>query len=233
MAVPEFHWICSAHRLPRVISWLMSGIAVLSVALVLSTSAAQPQAQQRSLFAFTTNDFWLNLHHYLYVLGRAHRGAPDATQASVVSAPDDEKHGLAPLNDEDRIVWEAAVTAYATGPSRQSSVFQRPLSTMTIELARTADNGEFPMVLGPPFDNVVRQMLEHAAPMYRKAWWGTHRAMNEQYVAHLQQQALAHLPAPLAGPSLPDGCRRVRELAGRLLIHRRTDGAVVERQRGQ
>jgi len=63
----------------------------LGVALVLSMSATQ--SRQSSLFAFTTDDFWLNLHHYLYVLGRARRGAPDATRASILSAPDDEKQG--------------------------------------------------------------------------------------------------------------------------------------------
>src|SRR5437773_1229571 len=50
--------------------------------------AAGPAAQSQasSLFAFTTNDFWLNLHHYLYVLGRAHRRMPDATQLAVAGA---------------------------------------------------------------------------------------------------------------------------------------------------
>jgi hypothetical protein len=38
-----------------------------------------------SLFAFTTNDFWLNLHHYLYVLGRAHSRVPDAMQLGLRS----------------------------------------------------------------------------------------------------------------------------------------------------
>jgi hypothetical protein len=88
-------------------------LSVLLVAL-LTWSTAGPAAQsQPSLFVFTTNDFWLNLHHYLYVLGRAHSHMPDATQPAVASAPDDERQGLRTLNDEEHRNWDASVTAYA------------------------------------------------------------------------------------------------------------------------
>ena len=38
-------------------------------------------------FAFSTDDVWLNLHHYLYVLGRSRSGTPDATQQAVWASP--------------------------------------------------------------------------------------------------------------------------------------------------
>src|SRR5437764_6284304 len=119
-------------------------IAMLNAALVASPAASQGAQSRPELFAFTTNDFWLNLHHYLYVLGRAHRGAPDATQAAVATAPDDEKQGLAQMSEADRAIWETAVNASVAGLSRQSSVFQQPLSAMTIQLARTGDVAGFP-----------------------------------------------------------------------------------------
>lgn len=62
-------------------------MGVLLVGVV--TWAAGATAQAPPLFAFTTHDFWLNLHHYLYVMGRAHAGMRDATQPAVASAPDD------------------------------------------------------------------------------------------------------------------------------------------------
>jgi hypothetical protein len=173
-----------------------AAVVLLSGGMAMATSVSPPgQPQSASLFAFGTDDFWLNLHHFLYVLGRAHRGAPDAAQIAVAGAPDEEKQGLALLSDDERQVWDKAVQASADGLSRQSSVFQRPLSTMTIALGKTGDVAAFPASLGPMFDTAVREMLERAAPVYRKAWWARHHAMNQQYVARLQQQLDREGPA--------------------------------------
>ena len=55
---------------------------------------------------------------------------------------------------------------------------------MTIALARTGDATAFPVAA---FDAATRDLLERAAPIYRKAWWSRHRAMNQTYVARLQE----------------------------------------------
>jgi len=175
--------------MPRILR--RSGVLL---AAVLAFWAARPAAQPRasSLFAFTTNDVWLNLHHYLYVLGRAHNRMPDATQAAVASAPDDEREGLLLLTDEERHIWDESAAAYANGLSRQSSVFQPPLGTITINLANTGDVMPFPAI---SFDPAARNTLERAASVYRKGWWTRHRAMNDQYIARLQQQIERDGPA--------------------------------------
>jgi len=154
---------------------------VLLAMCVAATVVAQPRT---SYFEFTTNDFWLNLHHYLYVLGRAHSNAPDATQPAVATAPDDERRGLSLLTEEERQSWASAVDSYARGISQKTSFFQPPLATMTISLAKTGDVPAFPVATWNAAD---REVLERAAPLYRKAWWTRHRAMNEQYVAELQR----------------------------------------------
>ena len=62
----------------------------LAVAGLVAIFAAVPGAQperQSSIFAINSDDFWLNLHHFLYVLGRARLGIPDASRAPVVDAP--------------------------------------------------------------------------------------------------------------------------------------------------
>ena len=168
--------------------------------------AAGPAAQSQtsSLFAFTTNDFWLNLHHYLYVLGRAHRRMPDATQLAVASAPEDERQGLLLLTNEERSIWDASVTGYASSLSRQSSVFQPPLAPMTITLANTGDVTGFPPA---SFDAAARGTLERAATVYRKAWWPRHRAMNDQYLARLQQQLERD------GPAIVEALTRIYQLS--------------------
>ena len=157
-------------------------------AVMLMVAAANPFAQPRpAYFEFTTNDFWLNLHHYLYVLGRAHNGASDAMQPAVATAPDDEKQGLALLTDEERQIWVRAVDSYSRGLSQQSSFFQTPLAPMTIGLAKTGDVPSFPVLT---WNAANRETLERAAPVYRKAWWPRHRAMNERYLAELRQRSI-------------------------------------------
>ena len=168
-------------------------LTILLLGLAVVTSAGQ--GRPASYFEFTTNDFWLNLHHYLYVLGRAHGGAPDATQPAVASAPDDEKQGLALLTEDERQAWSAVVDAYAKGTSRLPSMFQNPLATMTISLAKTGDVPAFPVSTWKSSD---RETLERAAPLYRKAWWPRHRAMNERYIAELQRSIDRDGPAIVA-----------------------------------
>jgi hypothetical protein len=151
----------------------------------MSAGGAQPATvRAESLFQFSTDDFWLNLHHYLYILGRAHNNAADATQPAVASAPDDERQGLAALTEEERRVWNEAVAVYANGLSREASFLQPPLAPMSVALARAGDSASFPVAT---FDSVARAALERAAPLYRKAWWPRHDAMNRQYVRDLQQ----------------------------------------------
>jgi hypothetical protein len=168
----------------------------LSTALFVMCAAAAVVAQPRtSYFAFTTDDFWLNLHHYLYVLGRAHNNASDAKEPAVASAPDDEKQGLSLLSEEERQSWAVAVDSYARGVSQNTSFFQPPLATMTISLAKTGDVPDFPVTTWKQAD---RETLERAAPAYRKAWWPRHRAMNERYVAELQRSIDRDGPAIVA-----------------------------------
>ena len=46
-------------------------------------------AQSTAIFNIRPDDFWLNLHKFLYVLGRAENRAADARQAPVADAPAD------------------------------------------------------------------------------------------------------------------------------------------------
>lgn len=79
----------------------------LLVGLVLATQSATP------IFRFETGGFWLNLHHFLYVLGRVEATMPDITREAVAGAPADEESGLAGLGESNRRVWRDAVASYA------------------------------------------------------------------------------------------------------------------------
>lgn len=168
----------------------------LAIALLLVPMAAGPspvasalarQAVQTTpapIFVFETDEFWLNLHHFLYVLGRAQAKMRDASAPSVVGAPGEAERGLAMLADSERRAWIESVAAYATGYSRRSLVFDEALATVTRALSEADDRPT--LVEGVAIEPAARTALEHAAPIYRKVWWPAHRASNEAFRASLQ-----------------------------------------------
>ena len=195
-------------------------VGTMMIAMAVATSVAQ--SRPTSYFQFTTDDFWLNLHHYLYVLGRARSGAPDAREPAVASAPDDEKQGLALLTDDERNAWSAAVETYSKGLSQQPSMFQNPLARITLSLAKTGDVPEFPVsTLGAS----ERGTLESAAPAYRKAWWARHRARNERYIADLQRALDTDGPAIVAFLSRVYGLDWPRQYPSHVVVYAMWAGA--------
>src|ERR1051325_6758650 len=92
------------------------------VALLLAAQAGVPTVALAKagprIFTFEADGFWLNLHHFLYVLSRAQAGTPDSKRAAVINAPIDQEDGLNHLSDAERKVWTDAVTFYANGPGK-------------------------------------------------------------------------------------------------------------------
>lgn len=166
---------------------------VLIVAiLALAGAAAQdrPSPPAPPIFTFETGGFWLNLHHFLYVLGRAEAKTPDAAREAVAGAPADAARGLERLTSEERARWTAAVSVYAAGMSRKDTVFDAPLYTMTSALARA---GDAPSLTGlADVDREAAAALADVAAIYRKTWWPAHRAANEAWVRALEPLLAAH-----------------------------------------
>jgi hypothetical protein len=70
---------------------------------------AAPQAKTRqTIFIFHSGEFWLNLHHFLYVLGRAENKTRDSSRSAVVNAPKDQEQGLAKLTPAEQAIWREA-----------------------------------------------------------------------------------------------------------------------------
>lgn len=162
-------------------------ITILALALLAQTSSP--------IFRFETDGFWLNLHHFLYVLGRVEAKMPDIKREAVVNAPADEAAGLASLTEAERLVWREAVSFYAKGLSRQDTVFDRSLVTVTNTMRR-ADATRPASAL--PIDPALAGVLDRAAPLYRKAWWPQHNAANRAWLQAMQAPLKAHGPALLA-----------------------------------
>jgi hypothetical protein len=156
----------------------------LALALVFAPAAAAQDSPRSEppIFRIQTNEFWLNLHNFLYVLGRHHSGQRDATRDAVVQAPADEQRGLAGLTQAERDRWQRAVQQYARTTSRRDPVFDPRLPDL---LAALADQDDASSLARASIEPSVARVLEDAAHIYRKAWWNEHSASNEGLKASL------------------------------------------------
>lgn len=170
----------------------VAAAALLALTLAVPASVrAQPTAP---IFTYHSS-FWLNLHHFLYVLGRVEAKRPDVTRRAVAGAPDDEAQGLARATDDERRVWREVVAAYAKGPSRRDPVFDRGLIAAGQALAR-ADGAA--SLEGAGVTAELATLLERAAPVYRRYWWDAHGRANEARWAELEPLVGAHGQVVLA-----------------------------------
>lgn len=160
--------------------------SALALALALAPRAAPAQMfQQAAPFRFTPDAFWLNLHQFLYVLGRAHSGAPDATRSAVSTAGPDEERGLKDMNSEEAATWRRAVDWYAAGASSLDAVFDETLIAAALDLAAARDAPT--LVPTTRIDKATRAALESAAPIYRKTFWASHLAANRRFQAGMER----------------------------------------------
>jgi hypothetical protein len=158
--------------------------AVIAILLLLSTCAVVPAATpSKPIFIFHTDEFWLNLHHFLYVLGRAQNKTSDASREAVIGAPADQEKGFAALSASERNVWNEAVSAYASGNSKKDLIFDEPLTQLTKALAHA---GDAPSLDTAGIDSTTLAILQRAAPIYRKAWWPKHQKANRAWVTAMQ-----------------------------------------------
>lgn len=151
--------------------------------------------QTGSTFVFHTGEFWLNLHHFLYVLGRAENKERDASREAVSGAPADQERGFAKLSPKEQQIWREAVAAYAGGVSQKDLVFDAPLPALTIALAHADDAKSLSKL---KLDPAIASTLERAAPIYRKAWWAQHHDANRIWQQSIQLLVDRHGAAVLA-----------------------------------
>ena len=142
---------------------------------------AQTQAKPAAapIFRVQADGFWLNLHSFLYVLGRAEAGMPDIHRRAVENAPRDQDAGLARLTESERQVWREAVAAYAKGLSQKDAVFDKEVFSVTNALLTATDSSGI-------------DVLDRAAPIYRKAWWPQHQKANHARADELQALVAQH-----------------------------------------
>lgn len=166
----------------------MRRICLVLVAVSLLAGAGPAGAERHigqapPIFRFTANGFWLNLHHFLYVLGRAEAQMPDRQRRAVAGAPAEQVAGLAALTGAEQQAWSEVVTAYAAGPSRQDLVFDRAMVATTTAIQRA---GSAPSLTAAGVEPATMTLLERAASIYRALWWPAHLKANTEQAAALQ-----------------------------------------------
>jgi len=159
------------------------------VALLLAAQTSSP------IFRFETEGFWLNLHHYLYVLGRVEAKMPDINRRAVARAPIDQAEGLKSVSEAERQAWNESVAFYARGLSRLNAIFDGELIAATNMLRRVQENTS-PSKL--KLDPAVAAALSRAAPIYLKVWWPRHQEANRARVREYTRLVDDHGPEVLA-----------------------------------
>ena len=169
---------------------------LIAILLLLSTCVVVVPAAKPSnpIFIFHTDEFWLNLHHFLYVLGRAQNKTTDASREAVIGAPADQEKGLAILTASEHNVWNEAVSAYASDISKKDLVFDDPLTELTKALAQAGDARSLDAA---GIDPATAAILQRAEPIYRKAWWPKHQSANRAWLSSMQRYVDQHGPTVL------------------------------------
>lgn len=143
---------------------LASLVALLLAAACTTTATAPPPPVPRGSSVFVLhNNFWMNVHHFLFDQGRRLRGARVVVVGSV----------------EERDRWIAAVNLYRSRYDRRELLFDDELIRIKQVLSASGSDTELPAEL--PAE--IRTALLDVAPIYRARWWNEHRDSNEVWIA--------------------------------------------------
>ena len=163
--------------------------SLIITTIIFSTSLSAGAQPANPIFVFHTDEFWLNLHHFLYVLGRAENKEKDTAREAVAGAPADQESGIQHLTADEQKIWREAVAFYAAGPGKKDVVFDATMPPLTNSLVRA---GEARSLTGTDVDPAVASVLQRSEPIYRKAWWKKHHEANRNWHKRTQQLIEQH-----------------------------------------
>ena len=169
---------------------MITRTTILGVLFCTTACSAAPQpvttpTSGSKLFAMQSN-FWVNLHHFLYVTARARRGS-DATRPAVTRALADTA-GFGVLSPPMRANWDEALAYYDRTIAERDILFDSALVVVNVTLSRVKTES----LRGTPLDTALAAALERAAPAYRAVWWSRHDAANRRWMAAVQPLLAQH-----------------------------------------
>jgi hypothetical protein len=137
-----------------------------------------PLVAETRLFSFHSN-FWVNLHHFLYVTARARAGL-DATRTPITTALADTA-GFGALSAAQQHAWDAALAHYTAAVSRRDILFDSSLVAVNDRLAEL--EGAATLTGASGLDAGIAAALDRAAAVYRGLWWPRHDATNRKWIS--------------------------------------------------
>jgi hypothetical protein len=154
---------------------------------VVIAQPTSPAAEVAGLQLFS--DFWLNLHHFLYVSAWARRPDVAGRRRLAMPLPPD---AAGSLSTEEQTAWDVAVSYYDRELASKDLLFDTRLTAINTALAgaSTLDG------LGLAAEH--RRVLEAAGPVYRRHWWPRHDMANRAWISDVARRT-----APLA-PQIVD-----------------------------
>jgi hypothetical protein len=152
-------------------------VAITAVAAPTRAETQHPLAAGLPLFE-AHSDFWMNLHHVLYVQAMRRRNAHGAK----LWAPPD--YPLSPTADElsepQRRVWETALAYYERVVVDKDPLGDAELDRVNDILRRAETASSLSSDELPPG---LRAVLNNAAPVYRATSWPHHDRANRAWIA--------------------------------------------------
>jgi hypothetical protein len=161
---------------------------VSPVAMAANRPAAQQPPETVPVFEFHSG-FWVNLHHFLYLQGRARNLAKEpATPATLADRQDFPAAASTDgLTAEQLRAWNAAVDAYAADWSvrdLQLNIDMAVVNNRLGELENCADiSGKNRVECKADLRADLMTALEEAAPVYRAKWWNEQDRANRTWIA--------------------------------------------------
>jgi hypothetical protein len=150
--------------------------ALVAVSTIAPAAAQSPRPSP--IFRLESDEFWLNLHHFL---GEDVRRDQYRSRRRLVRSGARPAHSLTMRSRPGRR------RAYAAGLSKLDAVRGEPFPTITAALAMADDA---PTLSG--VDAGATETLTRAAPIYRKAWWPAHRAANRAWQSSIEALVNRH-----------------------------------------
>ncbi|HTP33157.1 MAG TPA: hypothetical protein VMJ75_13355 [Candidatus Acidoferrales bacterium] len=158
-------------------------------ALKVAGQSQQSGAALLKQFQFESK-LWPNLHHFLYILGRARNGAFDSGRVAVKQAPLDIA-GFDALPESQRKAWEHAVGVYQAQASPLDIGYGSLVDVNSAVADLPAGGG---IEDAKEIPDELRAALAEAGAVYRGLWWPRHDAANLQWIAQLTPQVERYGP---------------------------------------
>jgi hypothetical protein len=149
---------------------LIKLLASLVILCALAATCSATVAQSQQPFFDFHNNFWVNLHHFLYQEALKQKRAQGAGAAAKVEG----------LSAEQLRAWQGALDYYQKEVVTRDLLFDDEL--VDVE-RRLSDSEKAATLKDAGIRTELASMLEAAAPVYRSRWWPEHERANQKWIA--------------------------------------------------